>query len=255
MIEAYIHERKRKRDLLLMTHIVIGYPSLAASYEIVDAMVEAGVDIMELQIPFSEPMADGPVILRANQLALSTGIRVDDCFEFAERVAKKHPIPFLFMAYYNTLFARGLPRFVEQMKQAQIRGAIVPDLPPEEGAEFLALMDQHGLDPIFIFSPNSPEARLKELAKVARGLVYCVARKGVTGKETEFSAELGQYLVRCRQATPLPLALGFGVRSREDLAYLRGKVDLAVVGSETLRMVDSRGVSAVGPFITELLAK
>lgn len=255
MLSQYIQQRRQRRELLLMTHIVIGYPSLAASLEIVDAMVESGVDVMELQIPFSEPIADGPVILRANQTSLTNGTRVDDCLRFAETVTRKHAIPFLFMSYYNTLFVRGVRRFVEQMQSAGVRGAIVPDLPPEEGAEYLGAMQGCSLDPIFIFSPNTPESRLREIAAVAKGFVYCVARKGVTGKDTEFSSDLSVYLARCRQATDLPLALGFGVRSREDLGYLRGRTDMAVVGSETLRIVDSVGIGAVAPFISQLLAE
>lgn len=254
MLESYIVERKRQQELLLMTHIVIGYPSLQASLEIVDAMVEAGVDVMELQIPFSEPIADGPVILRANQASLSTGIRVDDCFRFAETVTARHPIPFLFMGYYNTLVARTVPRFVSDMKRSGLKGAIVPDCPPEEAQEYLRAMDEQGLDPIFIFSPNSPDVRMAEIAKVAKGFVYCVARKGVTGAQTQFSAELADYLKRCRLATKLPLAVGFGVKDANDVNYLRGKVDMAVVGSESIRIVDTQGVSAVGPFIRSLRA-
>jgi tryptophan synthase alpha chain len=253
MLQAYIEDRRRQRDLLLMTHIVIGYPSLASSLEIVDEMVDSGVDLMELQIPFSEPMADGPVILRANQQALAQGIRVDDCFAFAETVTKKHSIPFLFMSYCNPVFVRGIEHFVAQMKQVGICGAIVPDLPHEEAAEYLKVMQRHDLAPIFLFSPNSPQSRLEEMARLAAGFIYCVARKGVTGKDTDFSAELGSYLERCRHATKLPLALGFGVKSRGDLDYLRGKVDIAVVGSETLRIVDAQGTASVGPFIRSLV--
>jgi tryptophan synthase alpha chain len=254
MLEAYIAERKKQRDLLLMTHIVIGYPSLAASLEIVDAMVEAGVDLMELQVPFSEPIADGPVILRANQESLRSGIRVDDCFRFADTVCARHSIPFLFMGYYNTLVARGVDAFIARAKSSGVRGAIVPDLPPEEGAEYLAAMRRHSLAPIFIFSPNSPNERMEEIAKYAQGFVYCVARKGVTGSTTQFSDELDGYLARCRAATSLPLAVGFGVKDKADLAHLRGKVDIAVIGSESIRVADARGVSAVGPFIRELRA-
>jgi tryptophan synthase alpha chain len=115
-------------------------------------------------------------------------------------------------------------------------------------------MESQQLDPIFIFSPNTPASRMREIASHARGFVYCVARKGVTGKTTEFSADLDEYLQRCRAATRLPIALGFGVRDRGDLAYLRGKVDMAVVGSETLRLVDAKGVEAIKPFITQLIA-
>jgi tryptophan synthase alpha chain len=252
MLESYIAERKKQQSLLLMTHIVIGYPSLQASLEIVDAMVEAGVELMELQIPFSEPIADGPVILRANQRSLANGTRVDDCFRFAETVCRRHAIPFLFMSYYNAFVARGVEPFVARMKSVGLRGAIVPDCPPEEGQEYLAAMGQHGLDPVFIFSPNSPLERMQALGRISKGLVYCVARKGVTGAKTQFSVDLDDYLQRCRAATNLPLAVGFGVKESSDLDYLRGKVDIAVVGSESIRVVDNQGTAAIGPFIRSL---
>ena len=132
MIESYLRQRRKDKDILLMTHIVIGYPSLEASYEIVREMVAAGVDLMELQIPFSEPMADGPVILRANQDALAGGVRVRDCLEFARRAATEFPIPFLFMTYYNILFKFGVEAFADRMAAMGVQGAIIPDLPPEE---------------------------------------------------------------------------------------------------------------------------
>jgi tryptophan synthase alpha chain len=251
-LEARIRTARSKQDILLMTHIVIGYPSFAASLEIVSAMVEAGVDLMELQVPFSEPMADGPIILAANQKALAAGATVERCFDFARTVTQQYPIPFLFMSYYNVLFRRGVPAFVERAKRAGIVGAIVPDLPPEEGAEYLGAMARAGLDPIFIFSPSSASERMREIARSARGFVYCVARKGVTGLHTTFSAELDGYLARCRAATPLPLALGFGVQDKADVAFLRGKVDIAVVGSATLKLVDEQGVGAVGAFVRGL---
>ena len=252
MLEARIREARARNDILLMTHIVVGYPSLAASFETVDAMVEAGVDLMELQIPFSEPMADGPVILAANQKALARGITVERCLDFAASVARKHPIPFLFMTYYNVLFRAGLTRFAQAMKAAGLTGAIVPDLPPEEGTDYLAAMDAAGLAPIFIYAPTTSEDRLRTIAKSTRGFIYCVARKGVTGKHTTFSGELEAYLARCRAATTLPLAVGLGVQDASDVAFLRGKVDIAVVGSATLRLVDDKGTGAVAPFIRSL---
>jgi tryptophan synthase alpha chain len=252
MLEQRLRDARKNKDILLMTHIVVGYPSFAASLDIVSAMVEAGVDLMELQIPFSEPMADGPVILAANQKALAAGSTVEKCFDFATTVARKHPIPFLFMSYYNVLFRAGTTAFVERMKTAGLTGAIVPDLPPEEGDEYLGAMDKAGLDPIFIFSPSSPVERMRTIASQARGFVYCVARKGVTGAQTSFSAELDAYLARCRSATNLPLALGFGVANAADVSFLRGKVDIAVVGSATLRVIDEQGIGAVGGFIRGL---
>ena len=252
MLDKYLDERGRQKDILLMTHIVIGYPSLEASWEIVEAMVEAGVDLMELQIPFSEPIADGPVILKANQEALATGITVNDCIDFGGRAARKFHIPFLFMTYYNILFKYGVERFVRTAADKRLNGAIIPDLPPEEGQHYLGAMDGHGLAPIFIYAPTTTDDRMQMLARHASGFIYCVARKGVTGQQTTFSRELDAYLKRCRQATDLPLALGFGVKDRKDIEFLTGKADIAVIGTQTIRIVEDQGVAAVGDFIAGL---
>lgn len=252
MLENYIREKRKNKEILLMTHIVVGYPSFEESFRIVEAMVEAGVDLMELQIPFSEPIADGPVILRANQESLSRGSTVAKCLDFGKKAADAFDIPFLFMTYYNVLFKAGVKKFAETMNKSAIKGAIVPDLPPEEGQEYLEAMDDNGLDPIFIFSPNTPDSRMKFISSYAKGFVYCVARKGVTGANTDFDAEIDAYLERCRNAVDLPLALGFGVKDKADVDFLRGKVDIAVVGSQTIRVVEEKGVSSVGPFISSL---
>ena len=252
MLDTYLTQRRNEKKILLMTHIVIGYPSLEASFAIVKAMVEAGVDLMELQIPFSEPIADGPVILKANQKALARGITVDQCLDFGERVAKEFDIPFLFMTYYNILFKYGVARFAETTAARGLKGAIVPDLPPEEGSEYLETMAAHKLAPIFIFAPTSSDQRMRMIANHARGFVYCVARKGVTGQQTEFSQQLDAYLTRCRQATDLPLALGFGVKDKADIDFLSDKADIAVIGTQTIRIVEEQGIDAVGDFIRQL---
>ncbi|MGB5986578.1 MAG: tryptophan synthase subunit alpha [Desulfobacterales bacterium] len=252
MLEAYLRSRMEEKGILLMTHIVIGYPSLEGSFEIVRQMVAAGVDLMELQIPFSEPLADGPVILHANQKSLGKGTTVQKCLDFARQAAREFDIPFLFMSYYNILFKYGVSQFVEGMAAADIQGAIVPDLPPEEGRDYLAAMASQALAPIFIFSPQTTAKRLSHIATHAGGFVYCVARKGVTGLDTRFSDDLTQYLDRCRAATPLPLALGFGVKDRQDVDFLRGKADIAVIGTATIDLVDREGVGAVEPFIRGL---
>ena len=252
MLEAILHSRREEREILLMTHIVIGYPSFDDSLRVVEAMVEAGVDIMELQIPFSEPIADGPVILHANQRSLAAGSSVDRCFEFGEAVSRRFDIPFLLMSYYNILFKHGIDAFAQRMADAGLAGAIVPDLPREEADEYLAAMQKRDLAPIFIFSPNTSDARMREIARVAKGLVYCVARKGVTGADTAFCEELDAYLARCRAATDLPLALGFGVQDRADVDHLRGRVDLAVIGTQTIRVMEEQGVDGVKPFIEGL---
>lgn len=252
MLEQYLKDRRQKQEILLMTHLVLGHPHFDTSLRLVENMVQAGVDLIELQIPFSEPIADGPVILRANQEALNGGSTVDKCFEVASEVSRRFDIPFLFMSYYNVLFRRGVIKFVERMQQAGLRGAIVPDLPPEEAEEYLTAMKESLLSPIFIYAPNTKPARLATIAQHASGFVYCVARKGVTGTDTAFSTDLAQYLERARAATSLPLAVGFGVKEKQDVDFLRGKADIAVVGSETLRVLERGGLAAVGPFLSSL---
>jgi tryptophan synthase alpha chain len=242
----------KKKKILLMTHIVMGYPSFNDSYQIVRDMVAAGVDLMELQVPFSEPIADGPVILRANQKALERGARVKDSLEFAGRVARDFDIPFLIMSYYNILFKYGVDLWVTEMAQRNLQGAIIPDLPPEEGAAYLAAMKKYARASIQLFSPTTPIDRMKYLAALGQGFIYCVARKGVTGKDTDFSGGLTEYLSVCRQATSLPLALGFGVKERKDIQFLTGKVDIAIIGTQTIRVVEKEGIGAIGDFIQSL---
>jgi tryptophan synthase alpha chain len=253
MLEAYINQQLKTKEILLMTHIVMGYPDFDTSYAIVRQMVEAGVDLMELQIPFSEPMADGPVILKANQHAIEGGSTVQRCFDFAKRVAQDFSIPFLFMSYANILYKYGMEYFADQMAKIDLKGAIVPDLPPEESRQYLAAMAKNNLAPIYIFSPETSDLRMAYISKVARGFVYCLARKGVTGKTTSFSTDIADYLGRCRKATHLPLAVGFGVKDKADIDFLRGKADIAVIGSQTIRVVEENGAAATQEFIHSLL--
>ncbi|WP_417910647.1 tryptophan synthase subunit alpha [Candidatus Electronema sp. PJ] len=248
-----LQQRLRQKPVLLMTHLVLGYPSLAVNREVIRQMAENGVDCIELQIPFSEPMADGPVILKANQEALAAGIKVQDCLAFAaEMVAAFPQVHFLFMTYYNIVFRYGLAGFLQRAANMGMKGCIIPDLPPEEGGEYLRLAKENGLAVIMFFTPTSTEARMREVAAQGSGFIYCVARKGVTGQHTEVNTSLADYLARCRKATDLPLAVGFGIASREDVALLEGKADMAVIGTATIKLVDREGAAAVGPFIRSL---
>jgi len=252
VLESYIQKQRAQKPILLMTHIVLGYPSFEASMDVVDAMVEAGVELIELQIPFSEPMADGPVILHANQRALEAGATVERCFEVAKLLAQRHPgVAFLFMTYFNIVFKRGLDAFARDAQGAGIRGAIVPDIPHEEAGDWFSALAAHQLEPILLFSPNTSQERMRAIAQHQSGFIYVVARKGVTGAQTDFGA-LAPYLARCKSATRLPLALGFGVKDRADVDGLVGKVDIAVVGSQTIKVIDEHGPGAVKNFISSL---
>jgi tryptophan synthase alpha chain len=253
-LEHELNRRRQQKPILLMTHLVLGYPSLAVNREVIRQMAEGGVDCIELQIPFSEPIADGPVILKANQHSLENGITVAECFRFGQEMAAAYPsVKFLFMTYYNIVFKHGETAFLRRTRDIGFCGTLVPDLPPEEGQSYLATSKELGLAPIQFFTPTSSDARMREVASQGGGFVYCVARRGVTGKQTTFDASLDHYLVRCRQATSLPLAVGFGISNRDDVAMLIGKADMAVIGTATIKLVDAHGPQAVGPFIAGLL--
>ncbi len=156
------------------------------------------------------------------------------------------------MSYANILYKYGMEKFSDKMAKINLKGAIVPDLPPEEGDEYIKAMERNNLSPIFIFSPETSDERLGYLSSFASGFVYCLARKGVTGKNTAFSDDITTYLSRCRKATDLPLAVGFGVKDKADVDYLKGKADIAVIGSQTIRLVEEKGVGATGDFIRTL---
>jgi len=243
---------RRDKDILLMTHIVLGYPSLEANREVIAAMVANGVDLIEMQIPFSEPVADGPVIARANQESINAGTRVEDCFAFAAETTRAHDIPFLFMTYYNIVFKHGEEAFFQRAADIGIQGLIVPDLPPEEGGTFLGLAQRHDVAPILIFAPTSTPERMRHLSSLGEGFIYCVARRGVTGSDTRFDQAFHDYMTRCRENSTLPLAVGFGIKAKTDIDALVGRADIAVIGSETIRLVDRDGPAAVGPFIKGL---
>ncbi|HEB51079.1 MAG TPA: tryptophan synthase subunit alpha [Desulfobulbus sp.] len=254
-LQSDLAQRLEEKPILLMTHLVLGYPSFEVNREVIRQMADNGVDCIELQIPFSEPMADGPVILKANQDALARGVKVRDCLEFAAGMAAAHPgINFLFMTYYNIVFRYGEQAFLDHAARIGIRGTIIPDLPPEEGADFHARARAMGLAPIMFFTPTSTDERMREVARQGQGFIYVVARRGVTGAPTEMDAGLAAYLQRCRRATDLPLAVGFGISRPGDVAMLTGKADMAVIGTATIRLVDERGPGAVGEFIASLLA-
>jgi tryptophan synthase alpha chain len=251
-LEETIKNKLAKKKILLMTHLVLGYPSFEVNREVIGQMVENGVDLIEMQIPFTEPMADGPMILKANQESITKGTKVGECLEFAKEITAEFHIPFLFMTYYNILFKYGIDEFIHRAYDINIQGLIIPDLPLEEGKEYLDLVKNRNIAPIQIFAPTSTEERMQLLTQNGAGFIYCVARRGVTGRKTDFDQDFSQYIARCRSATNLPLAVGFGIRSKEDVDYLTGKADIAVIGTETIRLVDKKGAEAVGPFIAGL---
>jgi len=252
ILEKKLRARQKDNTILLMTHIVLGYPSFEVNRQVISQMVENGVDCIEMQIPFSEPMADGPVILKANQDSLTQGTTVNECLKFGAEMASSYDIPFLFMTYYNIIFKFGEKSFFTTLKKGGIHGLIVPDMPPEMGPDFFNYAKKLAIAPILIYTPTSTDSRMAKLDSFADGFIYCAARRGVTGAKSEFTSEFNHYINRCRAATNLLLAVGFGIRNREDVKTITGKADMAVIGSQTIRLVDEKGAKAVGPFIAGL---
>ena len=235
----------------IMTHIVAGYPSLKESEDMVMAMSEAGVSFIEIQIPFSDPVADGSTIMQASQAALENGVKVEDCFKMMRRLSKKIQTPLLFMTYYNILHNYGVEKFCKDAKEAGCYGFIVPDIPIDEEKQehYLELCDKYGLNPIQVISPITPESRLKEVAKHARGCVYCVSRYGTTGAQEDLNPELASYLKKVRKHVDLPLAVGFGISKKSHVAAVCKHADIAVIGSAFIGKKPADVKSALEEFL------
>jgi tryptophan synthase alpha chain len=254
-LEGRVREGLTRKRLLLMTHAVVGYPSLEASWAMLEAMDAAGVDLVELQLPFSEPIADGPAFVRANQAAIEAGIAWNAYFDLMARAAKRFRFPLLFMGYYNSVFQMGTERFCARLGAAGAQGFIVADLPLEEAGDLNAAARATDLDPILLMTPTNSPSRLAQIGRQASGFVYCVARKGVTGKKTDLSQGVEALIARCRQATALPLALGFGIKTPADVRGLRGLADIAIVGTACLEAWEQHGSTGYGEFLKGLAAE
>jgi tryptophan synthase alpha chain len=253
-LQAYIEERKKDRDLLVMAHVVCGYPSFEDNMQELEIMAEAGVDLVELQFPFSEPSADGPLFVKANEQSLKSGTTVDQCFDFMKRASERFPFKILMMGYYNTAFKMGEEVFVNRIKASGGVGYILPDLPVEESSNLHKLSEQAGIEPVILMTPTSSDKRLAILGKASRGMVYVVARKGVTGSKTNMGDDVISLVERCRQHTDVPMGVGFGISCKADMDFLRGTADLAIVGTAALKTWESSGAEGLRVFFAELMA-
>jgi tryptophan synthase alpha chain len=240
----------------LIPFITVGYPELDAAMELVPAMVRAGADLIELGIPFSDPLADGATVQHSSHQALLNGVTVRHCLDTARRLRARVDAPLIFMGYYNPLLAFGLDRFAAEAAAAGADGLIVPDVPPVESDDLLAACRRHGLDLIFMVAPTSTEADIEEVARRASGFIYCLAVIGVTGARDSLSDELAGFIARVRARTDLPLAIGLGVSRAEHVARIGELAEAAVVGSALINRIDAappdRRVEEVETFIAGL---
>lgn len=248
-----ITQRKR---IGLMTHVVVGYPSLEETVRIVKTMAENGADIVELQIPFSDPLADGPTIMRACEQSLQNGTKVADAFRILQQLSQEVSIPLLCMAYYNTVFKYGVENFCRDAQRAGASGLIVPDMPIEEekNEHFFKYCKKYNLHNIQVISPASTEERLIKNATIANGFIYCTARQGITGVQGRGVMPYAlTYLEKVKQIFDIPVAVGFGISKKEQIDALIGHADIAIVGSAIIDIITNSKRENMHKNISEFL--
>jgi tryptophan synthase alpha chain len=235
--EAFARARARGGTALI-PYAPVGYPSLAATLDIVPALAAAGAALIELGIPFSDPLADGATIQRATHAALANGVTFDRCLETAAALRARVAVPLLFMGYYNPFHRRGVARAVAECAAAGIAGLIIPDLPPEEAGPLRAACEEHDVAVIFLVAPTSSDARLARVGAAGSGFLYCVSLAGVTGARRALPPGLPAYLARVRRHTRLPLAVGFGLSTAEHVAAVGRVADGAVIASALINHIE-----------------
>ncbi len=239
-ITTALREAVERGEKGLIPYIMAGDPSLDETVELAVAMDRAGADVLELGIPFSDPVADGPAIQAAAVRSLKSGTTVRGVLEAAREIRRRSDIPLVLMTYYNPVYQYGPEKFVQDAAGAGVNGMIVPDLPPEEACELLKSGDAYGVDLIPLVTPNTPAGRLRMIAGRVRGFVYCVSVTGVTGTRDRVAAGLSAMTSRVREQTVLPVAVGFGISTPKQARETAKFCDAVIVGSALVKMVADR---------------
>ena len=222
----------------LIPYLTMGYPERDRALTLVPAIAEAGADLIELGIPFSDPLADGPTVQASSQKALENGMTLSLCLEQAATLrARGVAIPFVFMGYYNPIYQYGIERFAAQAAASGVDGVIIPDLPPEEAQVVLDAFERHGLDLILLLAPTSNATRIRMVAELARGFIYLVSLVGTTGARGQVAGDLPDFVDRVRAETDKPLAVGFGISTPDQAAQVAGLADGVIVGSALIKVV------------------
>ena len=226
--------------------LTCGDPDLETTEALVQAMAEAGADLIELGIPFSDPTAEGPVIQAANLRALTAGTTTDKVFDLVKRLRETVTVPMVFMTYANVVFSYGAERFISNAAEAGVQGLILPDVPFEEKADFEPLCAKYGLELVSMIAPTSHD-RIQMIAKEAKGFIYCVSSLGVTGVRSSITTDIGSMIELVRQASDTPAAVGFGISTPEQAAKMAKVADGVIVGSAIVKLIAQHGKDAVQP--------
>ena len=237
----------------LIAYLTVGYPDLETTRKAAIVLAGNGVDIIELGIPFSDPLADGTTIQRASHRALQNGVTPQLCLEMAGQLHREITTPLVFMTYYNPVYHFGLDTFCQQCADAGVSGLIVPDLPPEEGQELEATAQKHKLDLIYLLAPTSNDERIRLAAEHSQGFIYLVSVTGVTGARDSLSENLEEFVTQVRNQTNKPLCIGFGISTAEQARQLAGIADGVIVGSKIIQLIESdSSLTELGDFTRQL---
>lgn len=236
----------------LIAYVTVGYPSIEDTLQIVPLLASSGCDMVELGIPFSDPLADGATIQKASFCALKNGVTPKLCLDVAKELSQKVDIPLVFMTYFNPVFSYGLEEFCNDCARSGIDGLIIPDLPPDEGFELEAITQRHSLDLIYLLAPTSAEERIKLVADRAHGFIYLVSVTGVTGARDNLPPELGTFVSRVRKVANQPLCIGFGISTPEQARQVAQIADGVIIGSRIIQLMETGDLVSVGNFIREL---
>jgi tryptophan synthase alpha chain len=243
----------------LVAYVTCGDPDLATTKDVILAAIGAGADVIELGVPFSDPVADGPVIQRASQRALDQGTRLADVLDVAREVRRQSDAGMIVFTYLNPVLRFGLEKFADAAQSAGIDGALITDLTVEEAAEYLRVMRAHQLATVFLAAPTSTDARLKRIAAASTGFIYAVSRTGITGQQKQLSGDARELVKRLRKFTKLPIAVGFGISNAEQFAEVGSFADAGVIGSAIVQAIEQSGpadaASAVAKLISGLRGK
>jgi tryptophan synthase alpha chain len=245
-----LREAFPKGRTALLPYLTAGYPTLGGAAEVGEAFVNAGADVLEIGVPFSDPLADGPTIQDTTTRAIENGADLRYCLELASRFSDR--VPVVFLLYYNTIFAKGSERFLEGASAAGVSGLLIPDLPVDEAAPFAEACGRHGLAFCPMVAPTSSETRLEEAGALATGFVYCVSVAGVTGVRDTLPAGALELLRRAREEVGAPVVLGFGIGSVEAAVQAAKEADGIIIGSKLMRLVGEGGPERAGGWLREV---
>jgi tryptophan synthase alpha chain len=237
MIEEVFSNLRKNGSKAFIPFITCGFPDMEGFFELFRVLDKSGADIIEIGIPFSDPLADGPVIQATSKIALENGMNTDIVFESIKKIRKESKTPIAIMTYFNTVYRYGLEKFLEKSRSSGVNGIIIPDLPLEEFSDYRGYFRKMGIDNIMFASLTSDRKRLEAVVREGRGFIYCISVKGVTGVRNNVNPEVIKFLKDLRKLTSLPLALGFGLSSREQVSQIKDYCDGIIIGSKILSFV------------------